>query len=181
MTIGDLRFVCAHWRSGVLIGDLEALIDDLEALIDDLEALIGDLEALIDDLEALIGDLESLIGDLSLVSIGWVKALSMSVTLRRDALRLVIIVQAQSFNLIKHGSQIGRRRCQHVGFGVDVFVMGKSGQIRIVRGIIVAENECGIGALIMITVHQTRRSRFKIHQFAEVQQGVVGKINIASN
>ena len=90
MLIGDLSVLIDDLESlicdldvlicdlDVLIGDLESLIGDLEALIGDLEVLIDDLESFIDDLSVLIGDLLVLVSDLSLVSIGWVKALSLS-------------------------------------------------------------------------------------------------------
>jgi len=62
-----------------------------------------------------------------------------------------------------------------------VFVVWKVGQARVVRRIVVAEDQGIVGALVVVTVHLSDNISLNLHQFAEVQARAICKIQIAAN
>lgn len=62
-----------------------------------------------------------------------------------------------------------------------MLVVRKSGQFRMVWGIIVAENQVIVTPLVMVTVHQSDYNILNLHQLAKIKPRPIGEIQITTD
>jgi len=73
-----------------------------------------------------------------------------------------------SLNLSQHGRQIRGRGRDDVRLTADMLMVGEATQARVVRCVVVAEDQGSVGALVVVTVHSADNLNLNLDQFAEV-------------
>jgi hypothetical protein len=62
-----------------------------------------------------------------------------------------------------------------------VFVVRKGGQCRVVRGVVIPEDECAVGVLVVLGIHVALNAILNLDKLSEMQHRTVQEVDTATD